>query len=163
MIVRLVTSADSEEWLRLREALWPHYDPDKLAADIPGMLLRLDREPVFVAEREDGGLCGLVEVSIRRSAVECRTENVGYLEGWYVDQDMRRRGVGKLLVREAERWAQSRGCLEMASDTTPRYPESPMAHKALGYEEVKRVIHFRKDLGGSEDVQGAGSEGVTCE
>jgi hypothetical protein len=32
----------------------------------------------------------------------------------------------------------------MASDTTPSYPVSPLAHAALGYQEVERF--FRKDL-----------------
>jgi aminoglycoside 6'-N-acetyltransferase I len=157
MRIRLVTEDDREEWLRLRKALWPHHDPDELGAGIAGMLSRLHREPVFVAERKGGGLCGMVEVSIRPRAERCMTENVGYLEGWYVDPDMRRRGVGRNLVREAESWARSHGCLEMASDTTPQYPESPMAHKALGYEEVKRTIHFRKGL--CDGPGAAGSRG----
>jgi hypothetical protein len=40
----------------------------------------LDRQPVFVAERPDGGLCGLVEVSIRSAAPGCTTDRIGYLE-----------------------------------------------------------------------------------
>lgn len=152
MRIRLVSENDTGEWLRLRMALWPHYDPDQLRSDIPGMLSRLKSEPVFVAEREGGGLCGMVEVSIRPTAEGCKTQNVGYLEGWYVDPDKRRCGVGRKLVEEAERWARGRGCLEMASDTTPRYPESPAAHNGMGYREVKRKIHFRKALDDTEDV-----------
>ncbi|MGD9141328.1 MAG: GNAT family N-acetyltransferase [bacterium] len=146
MNIRYLTEHDVEEWLRMRMALWPHHDPDELKAEVSDMLGRLETQPVFVAEREGGGLCGMVEVSIRQTAEKCRTRNVGYLEGWYVDADMRRRGLGRRLVEEAEKWARARGCLEMASDTTPRYPDSPAAHRALGYEEVQRKIHFRKDL-----------------
>jgi hypothetical protein len=35
----------------------------------------------------------------------------------------------------------------MASDTTPAYPESPAAHRALGYEPAGSDLHYRKDLG----------------
>jgi aminoglycoside 6'-N-acetyltransferase I len=66
---------------------------------------------------------------------------------------MRRNGVGGRLVAEAEKWARSKGCKEMASDTTPRYADSPAAHKALGYEEVQRKIHFRKDLEDMEELK----------
>jgi aminoglycoside 6'-N-acetyltransferase I len=97
-----------------------------------------------VCSRPGGGLCGLVEVAIHRSAPGCATERIGYLEAWYVDLDARGQGVGRALVRRAEAWARGQGCREMASDTTPDYPVSPIAHAALGYQEVER--HFRKDL-----------------
>ena len=32
----------------------------------------------------------------------CTTHPVGYVEGWYVDPDVRRKGVGKALVAAAE-------------------------------------------------------------
>jgi aminoglycoside 6'-N-acetyltransferase I len=146
MRIRRVTEHDFSEWLRMRKALWPHHDPDELERELGRILERPDEQPVFVAERDSGGLCGMVEASIRRRAEECRTENVGYLEGWYVDPDVRRTGVGRQLVETAENWARGRGCREMASDTTPRYHNSPAAHRALGYDIVKRKIHFRKDL-----------------
>ena len=106
--------------------------------------------PVFVAERVDGNLCGLMEVAIHPSALGCSTDQIGYLEGWYVDPDLRAQGVGRLLVEAAEAWAVAQGCTEMASDTDGGYPISPAAHTRLGYEEVHRDIYFRKVLvGGS--------------
>jgi aminoglycoside 6'-N-acetyltransferase I len=98
----------------------------------------------FVCPRPDTGLCGLAEVSIHSAAPGCTTDRIGYLEGWYVDPDYRGQGIGRALVRVAEEWARSEGCLEMASDTDPSYPISPAAHAALGYQEVQR--YFRKDL-----------------
>jgi len=144
--VRPLQADDREEWIRLRRELWPHYDLSFLETESDEIASRLDRTPVFVAERPDGQLCGMVEVSIRDGAVGCTTARVGYLEGWYVDPTWRDRGIGRALVEQAETWARAKGCTEMASDTTPRYPLSPAAHAALGYEVVKRKVHFRKDL-----------------
>ena len=147
MVIRAVEARDREEWLRMRLALWPDSAPEEQAEE---MAVFLDGYPLpelmaaFVAERPEGGLCGLVEVSIHESAPGCETDRVGYLEAWYVDEDQRRGGLGRALVEQAEAWARAAGCREMASDTNPTYPLSPAAHEALGYAEVER--YFRKEL-----------------
>lgn len=146
-MVRLAHPADTAEWLRMRMELWPDSDSDEEAAEIAHYFTGAPLPTLNVAyvySRPDGGLCGLVEVSIHSSAPGCETDRIGYIEAWYVDPDWRGKGVGRVLVEQAENWAREQGCLEMASDTTPFYPISPKAHQALGYEEVER--YFRKDL-----------------
>jgi aminoglycoside 6'-N-acetyltransferase I len=54
--------------------------------------------------------------------------------------------VGGALVRAAEAWSRARGCAEMASDTEVENARSAAAHRALGFEEVGRVLLFRKSL-----------------
>ncbi|HVE70411.1 MAG TPA: GNAT family N-acetyltransferase [Thermoanaerobaculia bacterium] len=101
---------------------------------------------IFVAEHE-GEIVGFVEVSMRSSADDCDPRRpVGYLEGWFVSEEQRRKGVGAALVRAAEAWARMQGCTEMASDTWLDSEPSRRAHEALGFEEVDRVINFRKAL-----------------
>ena len=147
MAVRPVQPADAREWLRMRMALWPDSSPEKEAEEIThffaGWLMPM-LQAAFVCPRPDAGLCGLVEVSIHTTAPGCTTDRIGYLEAWYVDPDWRGRGVGRALAQAAEAWARGQGCREMASDTNPSYPVSPVAHAALGYQEVERF--FRKDL-----------------
>jgi RimJ/RimL family protein N-acetyltransferase len=104
---------------------------------------------VLVAERPGGGLCGFVEASIRPFAEDCTTRPVGYMEGWFVDPDVRRQGVGRKLVKAAEEWAAAHGCMEMASDALLGNTVSHDAHKRLGFEESQRLVHFRKRLDGS--------------
>ena len=147
MELRLVVPADADEWLRMRMALWPDTESEKEAAEIARFFANPplpNLHAAFVCPLPDGGLCGLVEVSIKSSAPGCKTDRIGYLEGWYVDPEYREMGIGRTLVERAEQWAREQGCLEMASDTTPLYPVSPDAHAALGYQEVER--YFRKDL-----------------
>ena len=147
IVIRLVQPKDWNEWLRLRLALWPEPQHRRAALAREMKEIAADaQQPVFVAERFEGGLCGLLEVSIRKEAEGCQTDRIGYLEGWFVEPDMRGRGIGRALVQAAENWARAQGCREMASDTSPEYPLSPGAHAQLGYVEVQRTIHFRKEL-----------------
>jgi aminoglycoside 6'-N-acetyltransferase I len=105
-----------------------------------------EQEAVFVSAGPEGRLQGFVEVSIKSYAIGCGTKPVGYLEGWYVEPETRRKGVGRALVVAAEEWARSRGCRQMASDTQVENEGSQRAHTRLGYAEVERLVHFRKDL-----------------
>lgn len=141
--IRRLTDTDESEWLRLRQALWPDDTLDEHRKEMAEIFADQE-QPVFVAERPEGGLCGMLEVAIRSQAPGCTTDRIGYLEGWYVDPDWRGQGVGRRLVAAGESWARSMGCQEMASDTTPNYPTSPGAHAALGYDETER--YFRKAL-----------------
>lgn len=101
---------------------------------------------VFVVVRPNGGLGGFLEAGQRKYAEGCDTSPVGYIEGWYVDADLRRQAMGSALVHAAEDWARQQGFSEMASDCVLENWVSESAHKAIGYEEVERLIHFRKSL-----------------
>jgi aminoglycoside 6'-N-acetyltransferase I len=145
IVIRLVSASDRSEWLRMRRLLWPHADPEALAREADS-LEKDPMTPVFVAEREGGGLCGFMEAGTRLYADGCDTSPVGYLEGWYVDEDLRGTGIGEALVAEAEDWAREQGLHEMASDTTITDEVGLKAHLALGYKEMEHLIHFAKAL-----------------
>ena len=110
------------------------------------MLLPPQRGITFVVERTRGGLCGFIEVSLRNVAEGCTTSPVAYIEGWYVDADSRRRTLGTRLVQAAEAWARRHGLQEIASDTQIDNTVSIHAHTRLEYEEVDRIVCFRKRL-----------------
>ena len=140
--IRLATPADKPEWLRMRQALWPDED---VAEDLDEMLAD-PNSPVFLATRPGGGLCGFLEAGIRKYADGCDSGPVGYIEGWYVDADLRGQGVGAALVRAAEDWARGRGFTEMGSDTWLSNEGSIQAHLKLGYKDNERLVHFGKKL-----------------
>jgi aminoglycoside 6'-N-acetyltransferase I len=143
--IRRAAHPDLDEWLRLRRLLWPYSDPQALLTEIESMLAD-PLAPVFVAVRPDGSLGGFLEAGLRKYADGCSTSPVGYIEGWYVDEDLRRLGVGARLVRTAEAWAREQGCSEMGSDTWIDNDPSISAHCSLGYEECERLVHFCKQL-----------------
>ena len=147
--VRSATRQDAAAWVRMRQALWPEYDAawhgDETDKYFAG-LLRMPLEVLMAVDDSDRAI-GFAELSIRAYAEGCETERVGYLEGWYVEPDARRRGIGRALVEAAERWARLQGCTEFGSDAVLDNRESAAAHAALGFEETVQIRCFRKVLG----------------
>ncbi len=134
----------------MRRDLWPDHDLAEI--DSPVAKYQLDQRiagksgAVFVAQRGDGSLGGFVEVALRPFADSCHTSPVGYIEGWHVDPDLRRRGVGRALIDMAEQWTREQGAVEIASDCNANNSVSYVAHQRLGYVPTNRLILFRKPL-----------------
>jgi aminoglycoside 6'-N-acetyltransferase I len=157
IVVQQAKAGEQAEWSRMWAALWPETSGEGhaeeiavlLSGNLVGWLAGLKAVAVFVAVRPGGGLCGFVEASVRHMADGCTTQPVGYVEGWYVDPDVRRRGVGRRLVEAAEAWAASQGCREMASDAHLDNAASITAHKALGFADETPTVRFRKWLPGT--------------
>ena len=144
--VRPVKERDINEWFRLRKLLWDESSDEEHKTEMLDIYEHTDSQLVLVAETENGNLIGFLEASIRPFVEDCHTDHVGYLEGWFVEEEYRRYGVGRRLVRSAESWARSKGCTEMASDSEIGNDLSLKAHLNLGYDETSRLVHLRKDL-----------------
>lgn len=144
--IRPFAEEDLSEWFRLRQLLWDETEQDDHQSEMMDILEHYDSQFVAVADVGDGRLAGFLEASIRPFVEDCNSENVGYLEGWFVDPEFRRNGIGTGLVSLAEQWARDKGCTEMASDAEIDNDTSIMAHEMLGYDETSRLVHFRKDL-----------------
>ena len=143
--VRRLADADRVEFVRMRVALWPDADPDELASEVDGMLADPD-QVIFVAEHDEHGLCGMVEARVRQFANGVDEAPCAFVEGWWVDADVRRTGIGRALIGAVEAWARARGFHELGSDALLENVVSYHAHLALGFEERERVVAFRKLL-----------------
>jgi aminoglycoside 6'-N-acetyltransferase I len=148
LAARPYAHSDRAEWLRMRQALWPNADPDAQLADMDEWLAQPDTTVIVVPRiiGAGGGLAGVAEVGTRSVAESCSSSPVAFLEGWYVDPDLRRQGVGTALVRAAETWARTKGLKELASDTQLANTDSQRAHAAVGFIEVERLVAYRKVL-----------------
>jgi aminoglycoside 6'-N-acetyltransferase I len=149
--IRLGTPSDREQLARLRESLWPDSSAEEHGKELKPIL---DGKPVgmmplviFVAEAADGLLAGFLEVGLRSHADGCDPQlPVGFLEGWFVMESYRRKGIGAQLLAAAEEWARSHRCAEMASDTWIDHALSQRVHEAMKFEVVDRCVHYRKTL-----------------
>jgi aminoglycoside 6'-N-acetyltransferase I len=145
VMVRRAQAADRSEHARMRAALWPDEDLAELGDDL-ATLLEDATQIAFVAERDGDGLCGFAEASVRRYANSNDESPCAFLEGWWVDEDVRRSGVGRALVAAIEDWARAQGFTELGSDALLDNALGHQAHRALGFEERERVVYFRKWL-----------------
>lgn len=136
---------------RCGQLLWPDAGVEEHLRELDAIL----RNPmtgtlpmaILVSEDENGALIGFLEVGLRSHADGCDPARpVGFVEGWFVHEEFRNRGVGGELMRSAEDWARAQGCLEMASDALIDNEGSHRAHEALGFDVVDRCVHFRKML-----------------
>ena len=135
----------------MRRALWPDEPTAAEDDDMRSWLARPDAV-VFVAARSGGGLGGFAEAATRPYAEGCATSPVAFLEGWYVDPDVRRHGVGRALVAAVERWARAAGLRELASDALLDNVTSHRAHARLGFREIERLVCFYKSLSDGDDA-----------
>lgn len=143
--IRRLEPSDIDEHARMRAALWPDEDAHAMREEIVEMLADPD-QPIFVADRAEGGLCGMVEARIREYADAVDEQPCAYVEGWWVDADVRRTGIGRALIAAVEDWARSRGFRQLGSDALADNIVSHAAHRALGFEERERLVTFRKFL-----------------
>jgi aminoglycoside 6'-N-acetyltransferase I len=143
--IRRATLEDKSDWLRMRLLLWIYSTAPEIEPELDTILTD-PGQAVFIASAPDGRRVGFVEAATRNYGEGCKTSPVGYIEGWYVDEDLRGLGIGRRLVETAEEWARQKGYQEMASDTWLENDASIYAHLKMGYEEVERLVHFVKRL-----------------
>ena len=135
MGVRAMQLSDREAVLRMRKLLWQ--DDDGIDES---------DETVLVWE-EDGWLAGFITYSLRPWAEGCVGRPVPYIEGWFVEEHLRGRGIGRALVAAVEARVRAEGFHELASDADIRDGTSMAAHRHLGFEPTVRLELFRKKLG----------------
>ena len=152
--IRIAGAADAAGWTRLRCSLWPKCPAERHALEIEQLLAS---KGVVALAHVDQEVAGFAEVSIRRDHVDGTSASpVPYLEGWYVEEKFRGKGVGRALVAFVEDWARARGFVELASDAELWNEESIRLHGMLGFREVGQTVHFVKRLDGRRDDKTGG-------
>lgn len=101
---------------------------------------------VFLAV-EDGAPAGFAQCQLRHDYVEGTDSSpVGYLEGIYVREPYRGRGLARALLRACEGWAAEQGCAQFASDCELDNAGSIAFHLGAGFAEANRIVCFTKRL-----------------
>ena len=88
-----------------------------------------------------------MECQLRHDYVEgTHSSPVGYLEGIFVKEDYRKRGIAKKLLQACEQWSKEKGCTEFASDCEITNEQSLKFHLKADFSEANRIICFTKKL-----------------
>ena len=146
MKIRPATKADRAEWGRMRQALWPDCRGPRAELEMREQLSDPEKFGVLVLDCGEGKLGGFIELALRDGVDGAAREITGYVEGWFVEPELRGKNWGRKLVAAGERWAKSRGMIELASDTELCNKAGAAAHKAVGFREVERLVLFLKRL-----------------
>ena len=136
---------DIDALVDLALVLWPDHSRGELASEFSALLAAEDAA-VF-GWRQDGRWEAFAQCQIRHDYVEgCSSSPVGYLEGIFVREPLRGKGVAKALLERCQAWAREQGCREFASDCELSNEGSLCFHLATGFQEAGRIICFIKQL-----------------
>ena len=144
MLIKRTEKSDLAQVALLMAELWPHHSVEEMLEEC--YLLSEGSCAFFLAE-DDGTSAGFAQCQLRHDYVEGTEHSpVGYLEGIYVRESFRHRGVAKQLLSACENWAREQGCAEFASDCELDNGGSLAFHLSVGFEEANRIICFTKKL-----------------
>ena len=144
-MIRKAEPADVNAVAELACLLWDSHSPEEMRGEFADFLT--DGEAAVMIAEEDGRAVGFAQCQLRHDYVEgCETSPVGYLEGVFVCEEYRRRGIATELVRAGEAWARGLGCSEFASDCELDNVDSLRFHLGIGFIEMGRNIHFSKQI-----------------
>ena len=125
--------------------LWPSHNVAEMRTELEPIMANPDAA-FFLAYAEETAI-GFAQCQLRRDYVEGTDSSpVGYLEGIYVADGHRKRGVAKKLLSACECWAKEKGCSEFASDCELDNVQSLRFHLNAGFEEANRIVCFTKKI-----------------
>lgn len=125
--------------------MWDSHTLSELETDF-ATIISSQNAACFIKYVEDQPI-GFAQCQLRYDYVEgTETSPVGYLEGIFIQQEFRHKGLATELLQECQRWAKEKECSEFASDCEIDNIDSLKFHLAMGFEEANRIICFRKEI-----------------
>ena len=100
------------------------------------------REKVFVAEG-NGIVAGYIHAEKYQTLY---FEPMINILGLAVSSEFRRRGIGRMLLKRAERWANEVGIHKIRLNSGASRKETHSFYRAMGYNNEKGQIRFIKDI-----------------
>lgn len=145
MMIRKANMQDLPVLADLACRLWPGHGAGEMEAAYAQMIS--DPEAAFFLAFAEEKPVGFAQCQLRSDYVEGTDSSpVGYLEGIYVAEEYRKRGIAGMLLAACESWAKAVGCTEFASDCELDNAKSLQFHLNVGFREANRIICFVKKL-----------------
>ncbi len=143
MLLRPMTTADAPAVAALSAQLGYPISPETVAERL-ALISRSPEHGFFVAGSAGGGVAGWVHVY----GVHLLESPVPFVEigGLVVDEAVRRQGVGRALMAEAEAWANTHGYAEVRLRSGLHRTDAHEFYQRIGYEHAKTSKLFRKVL-----------------
>ena len=144
-MIKEATLPQAKDAALLALLLWPENSLDAFIQNMKE-IIRDENSTIFLAYDQDQAI-GFAQCQLRHDYVEGTDSSpVGYLEGLYIVDQYREKGIAKGLVQACENWAKEKGCTEFASDCELTNVQSLEVHLKLGFTEANRIICFTKKL-----------------
>lgn len=134
-----------KSWVNMGKDLWPESSIEELETEFSASMANNREECLVYLIKEKP--VGFINLSMRHDYVNgTHSSPVGYIEGIYVKEAYRKKGIAKRLVEAGEEWSRAHGCQEMASDVLLENKASATFHKNIGFSEAERVVYFVKKI-----------------
>ena len=144
-MIRQADMRDLDPLTDLTLELWPDHSRQEMKTELQRQL-SVERAVYFLAVEEEK-MAGFAQCQLRYDYVEgTESSPVGYLEGVYIREDWRKKGLARQLLETCEQWAKAQGCSEFASDCELSNLQSLEFHLKAGFTEANRIICFTKKL-----------------
>jgi GNAT superfamily N-acetyltransferase len=137
--IRIATMDDASEVVSVLRLAFAEYEPlytkEAYAAtttDVPTIRARMREAPLWVAAQNK---------HIVGTASAVRTDVGLYIRGMAVVPNVRRLGVGRLLLQRVERFATENDCARLFLSTTPFLYGAIRLYEAFGFRSVNETPH----------------------
>lgn len=145
-LIREATINDCAEIANLAKEIWTNNLISELEKEFNESIVP-EKACIYVFEDEDKRIKGFAQCNLRYDYVEgTKSSPVGFLEGIFITEEYRGKGIGKLLLNAVELWAKENGCIEFACDCGINNSTSYNFHIHHGFKEVNRIICFSKKI-----------------
>lgn len=143
--IRKAAKEEAEIVASLAIQMWKSHTLEELTQEFCDYMKK--ESNIVVLAISDECAVGFAQCGLRHDYVEGTDSSpVGYLEGIFVAEEYRKRGLAKNMLEACQQWAREQGCTEFASDCELVNEDSLKFHLRMGFEEANRIICFTKKL-----------------
>ena len=143
--IKAAALEDIQKAADLAILMWKTHTMEELTQEFYDYISK-EKGIVFLAI-VDGCAIGFAQCGLRYDYVEGTSSSpVGYLEGIFVKEEYRKRGLAREMLEACQKWAKEHNCSEFASDCELDNEDSLKFHIKMGFAEANRIICFTKRL-----------------
>lgn len=141
-VVRPPLPGDYDRMAELAGQLGYSCTGDEIKSRVAEML-DLKQHAVYIAELPGGRVAGWIGLHVFRSVEQ---EGCAGISGLIVDEQIRSRGIGKLLLEAAENWARKQGCNAISVHSNVTRERAHRFYRNNGYQHIKTQQLLHKAL-----------------